>query len=438
MVRAPRWFLSSGPSRLGMGLLLCAVLMSAVSASAFGADGIDALAAKINAAHKARHYKTMEGDLGRLLKLLPGFPQGIYLLAIARADRGDSKGALAALDRLADLGLHFDIRKQTDFAPLRSTPGFASLEKRFAANLEPVGRAEPAFRLKDKAFLPEGIAYDSRDGDFFVSSVHLRKIVRVHGGQISTFADRRSGLWGVFGMHVDAERDALWATSAALPQARGFVAEDGGRTALFRFDLGSGVLSAKYPAPDDGQKHQFNDLTVAPDGTVYVADGNGGVYVLKPGAKALAPLTPAGSLRSAQGLALSRDERLLYVADYVGGLFAYNLETNKLARVRAPADVCVYGIDGMVRRGHDLVVTENGVLPQRIVRLHLDDTGLAITSSKVLEANDPLVPEPTLLTMARGELYAVANSQWSHFDDQGRPKAGAALAAPLIVKLPLH
>ncbi|MGH8145510.1 MAG: SMP-30/gluconolactonase/LRE family protein [Rhodanobacteraceae bacterium] len=412
--------------------------MLVLSVPAFGADGVDALAAKINAAHKARHYKAMESDLGRLLKLLPGFPQGIYLLAIARADRGDSKGALAALDQLADMGLHFDIRKQADFASLRNAPGFESLAKRFAANLEPVGRAESAFRLKDKAFLPEGIAYDSSDGDFFVSSVHLRKIVRVHGGQISTFADRSSGLWGVFGIRVDAEHDALWATSAALPQAQGFVTEDDGRTALFRFDLRSGALLAKYPVPHDGQKHQFNDLTVAPDGTVYVADGNGGVYVLKPGAKALAPLTPAGRLRSAQGLALSRDGRLLYVADYVGGLFAYDLEANKLARVHAPADVCVYGIDGMVRYGHDLVVTENSTQPQRIIRLHLDDTGLAITSSKVLEANDPLVPEPTLLAIAQDKLHAVANSQWSRFDDQGRLKAGAALAAPLIVNLPLH
>lgn len=416
-------------------LLLCALLLAM---PAFGADQVGTLAVRINAAHKARQYKAMEADLERFLALRPGSPQGIYLLAIARANRGDREGTFAALGQLADMGLHYDIRKQADFTSLRDAPAFASLEKRFAANLAPMGRVQPAFQLEEKAFLPEGIAHDPASGDFFVSSVHLRKIVRVHDGRISTFADRDDGLWGVFGMQVDAERGVLWATSAALPQAQGFAAGDKNRTALFRFDLQDGRLAEKYSAPDDGATHQFNDLAVASDGSVYVADSNGGVYVLKPGAKALELLTPAGGLHSAQGMALSQDGHLLYVADYGGGLYAYDLQARRLLRVHAPADVCVYGIDGMVRYGRDLVVTQNGVQPQRILRYRLDAAGRAIESAEVLDANDEMVPEPTLTTVAGDTLYVVANSQWSRFDVQGRPKAGASLAAPLIVELPLY
>jgi sugar lactone lactonase YvrE len=171
---------------------------------------------------------------------------------------------------------------------------------------------------------------------------------------------------------------------------------------------------------------------------VYVADGDGGVYVLKPGAKSLELLTPAGELHSAQGLALSADGRYLYVADYGGGLYAYDLQGRRLLRVHAPADVCVYGIDGMLRHGRDLVATQNGVQPQRVVRYKLDGSGLAIASAEVLAANNESLPEPTLLTTAGRALYLVANSQWSRFDDQGRPLAGAVLHAPRIVKLALH
>lgn len=415
------------------GLLLCLLL---VAVSAFAADQAEALAAKANAAYQAHQYEAMEADVGKLLRLLPGFPQGIYFLAIARAGQGDNDGAFHALDRLAGMGLYFDIRKQAVLKGLQGEPRFTAVERRFAANLEQVGKAEPAFRLAEKDFIPEGIAFDPASGDFFVSSVHLRKIVRVHDGRASTFADRRSGLGSVFGMHVDARHGVLWATSAAMPQMQG---NDDGKakgTALFRFDLHNGAMLSRYRL-QDGRDHAFNDLEVAPDGTVYVADSNGGVYVLKPGTARLEPLVVDGPVRSAQGLALSQDGRRLYVADYASGLFALDLESRKLARVAAPSDVCVYGIDGLRAHGRDLVATQNGIRPARIVSFRLDDDGQAIRSANVLDANDPLVPEPTLFTIAGNAVYVVANSQWSRFDENGRLPSDGSLQAPRVAKLAL-
>lgn len=416
------------------GLLLCAVLPAT---PVFAADRVDTLAARANAAYHDHQYAAMETDVKQLLKLLPGFPQGIYFMAIARAGQGDRDGAFLALDRLADMGLYFDIRKQAVLKGLQDAPGFGTVERRFAANLKQIGAAEPAFRLADKDFIPEGIAFDPASGDFFVSSVHLRKIVRVHQGHVSTFAARASGLDSVLGIHVDAKHDALWATSAAMPQTQGHDDAMKGRTALFRFDLRTGKQVAKYGLPQAGN-HSLNDLDVAPDGAVYVADSNGGVYVLEPGAERLEPLTAAGAVRSAQGLALSADAHRLYVADYAGGLFVLDLETRKLTRVTAPSDVCVYGIDGLYAHGQDLIATQNGVHPTRIVSYRLDDGGRAIRSAIVLDANDPRVPEPTLLTVARDAVYVVANSQWSRFDEKGHLPSDGSLQAPLIARLPLH
>jgi sugar lactone lactonase YvrE len=416
------------------GLLLCMVLPAA---PAFAADQVDTLAARVNAAYHAHRYAAMEADVGRLLKLLPGFPQGIYFMAIARAGQGDRAGAFRALDRLADMGLHFDIRKRAVLKGLQDAPGFATVERRFAANLKQVGAAEPAFRLSEKDFVPEGIAFDQASGDFFVSSVHLRKIVRMHRGHASTFADRRSGLESVLGIRVDAKHHALWATSTAMPQTQGNGDGKLKGTALLRFDSRSGGLLASYRL-QDGRDHAFNDLAVASDGTVFVADSDGGVYALGPGATRLEPLTLDGAVRSAQGLALSPDDRRLYIADYAGGLFVLDTENRKLTRVGAPPDVCVYGIDGLSMDGNELVATQNGIQPQRIIRYRLDDNGLAIRSATVLDANDPLVPEPTLLTVVHGTVYVVANSQWSRFDEKGRLPQDDSLQAPVIAKLPLH
>ncbi|MFI4967950.1 MAG: SMP-30/gluconolactonase/LRE family protein [Gammaproteobacteria bacterium] len=417
-----------------IALLLSAALFSI---SALGADDINTLAAEINAAHKAHDYPAMEADANKLLDKVPGYPFVIYLLAVAREGRGDGVGALAALNQLADMGLYFDVRKGGNFTALQASREFAALEARFAANRKPMGKAAAAFRLTEPDFIPEGLTHDPASGDFFVGSVHLRKILRVHGNTVSTFATRESGLWSVMALRADPARGALWAVSEALPQMQDYAAKLEGKSALLRFDLHSGALEETYVASDGGA-HGFNDLTVAPDGSVYVADDSGGVYALAPGAKALKALTPAGALLSSQGLALSANGRYLYIADYGAGLYAYDLVGDKLSRLNAPADVATFGVDGLYLYGHDLVATQNGVEPQRVIRYRLDSTGLAISSDTLLDANDPLVPEPTLISVAGDTLYMVANAQWSRFDDQNHLPANGQLQVPLIAQLPLR
>ena len=416
-------------------LLLSAILFSV---SAMGApEGLGTLVAQINAAHKARDYAAMQAGTERLLALLPGYPRPIYYLAVTHTALGEHPAAFLALGQLADMGLYFDIAKDDSFAALRDAPEFAALETRFKANLRPVGKAAPAFRLTEPDFIPEGLTHDPVSGDFFVASVHLRKILRVHAGKISSFATRSSGLWSVLGLRTDSAHGALWAVSEALPNMQNYDPKLEGRSALLRFNLKSGALQGTYAAADGGA-HGFNDLAVATDGSVYVADDSGGVYVLSSGAKALKPLTPAGALLSSQGLAVSPDGRYLYIADYGAGLYAYDLSDNKLQRVNAPADVCVFGIDGLYLHGRDLLATQNGIEPQRVIRYSLDSTGLAISSDEVLDANDPLVPEPTLMTVVGEKLYLVANSQWSRFDEQGHLPPADKLQAPLIAELPLR
>lgn len=417
-----------------MGLLLSLMVCCP---SAWGADDIDALAGKLNAAHKAHDYAAMGAAADGILAELPGYPLVIYLQAEARAGLHDTPGARAALSQLADMGLYFDTSKPSEFTPLHDDPGFKAVQARLAANQAQTGHTTSAFSLQEPDFIPEGIDQDAKSGDFFVASVHLRKILRVHAGKASVFATRDSGLWSVLGLRVDPAHGVLWAVSSALPQMQGYDASLDGKSALFRFDLKSGALQGKYTAAD-GAAHQFNDLCVAPDGTVYAADASGGVYMLMPGAKALTPLAATHDLRSSQGMALSADGRYLYIADYALGLYAYGLSDGHLTRLKTPAGVTGFGVDGLYRHGHSLLATQNGVTPQRVIRFALDGSGLGVVSAQVLDANDPLVPEPTLFTVVGETLYLVANSQWSRFDEQNQLPPMDQLQAPLIVRLPLR
>ena len=413
-------------------LLLCLSLSTPALA-----DDFASLASALNTAHKAGDYAAMEADAEKLLALRPGYPRLEYLLAVAREGRGDQAGALVALGRVADAGVYVDLAGAKDFAASIASPGFQPVMARFAALQTPIAGAHPGFRLTEPDFIPEGITYDPGSGDFFLASVHLREIVRVHASKETLFAGRSAGLWSVLGIKADPGHGSLWAVTSALPQMQDYDPTLQGKSALLRFDLKSGTLKASYPAPADGVEHEFNDLTVGPDGSVYAADGDGGVFVLAPGADALRPLTAAGALESAQGLALSPDGRQLYIADYERGLYAYELHSAKLQCLAVADKVNPYYVDGLVLYGHDLVAVQNAAEPQRVTRFHLDATGLAVTAAETLDSSDPLVPEPTLATLVGDTLYVVANSQWSRFDDQGKLAPMDQLQAPSIVELPL-
>lgn len=414
-------------------LLFCLLLCS----SAAGAEDFASLAGQLNAAHKAGDYAAMEADAEKLLALRPDYPQVEYLLAVARAHRGDEVGTLAALGRLADLGVYMDVAKSPHFTAFKGDPGFQALLARFAALLTPVTPAAPAFRLQEPDFIPEGIAYDPGSSDFFVASVHLRKIVRVHAGRESDFAGRDLSLWSVLGLRVDTAHGVLWAVTAALPQMQGYDAKLAGKSLLCRFDLKSGALRASYPVPADGGAHELNDLTLGPDSSVYAADSDGGVYVLAPGARTLRQLTPVAALESSQGLALSADGKLLYVSDYDRGLYAYEFASGKLLRLDTVDKVNVYGVDGLMLQGRDLLATQNATQPQRLVRLHLDGSGWSITGIEVLDSADPQAPEPTLFTLTGNTVYFIANAQWSRFDDKTQLPPKNQLLKPLVLKLTL-
>ena len=47
-------------------------------------------------------------------------------------------------------------------------------------------------------------------------------------------ADETNGMWGVFGLAVDAQRDVLWVASTAVPHFRGYdAATDLGKAGIF-------------------------------------------------------------------------------------------------------------------------------------------------------------------------------------------------------------
>jgi sugar lactone lactonase YvrE len=396
---------------------------------------------KAVAAYQAKDYPTFLTHSQKAAELAPAHPYLVYRLACAQALNGQPAEAIQTLERLAALGVHRAVAEDPDLAGVTGHPDLEALLGRLEELNRPIGESQVAFVVDEPDLIPEGIAHHAENGVFFVSSVHKRKIVRVdREGSATDFVAPETGLWATLGIAVDAERGALWAVTEAIPHMRGFTKEEQGRTALVRFDLETGREVARHLPPPGDEPHSFNDLTVDSKGAVLVSDPRARVvYTLSPGGEALKPLTEPGAVLSPQGLALSADETAVFVSDYArsSGVVRINRASGEVTAMSVPEAPTLYGIDGLMRFGQDLIAIQNGIRPHRVLRLRLDDSGEAVTDVTILERSNPRFDEPTLGVIVGETLYYVANSQWGRFEEDGTIWPLDKLDAPVILKLPL-
>ncbi len=284
------------------------------------------------------------------------------------------------------------------------------------AHADPV----PVTQTRAEPLLIESLAYDTA-GRMLVSSVHAQGVFRIAPDGALRRWSARNARYPVFGIAADPPRRALWG------------AIGGARPGLVRFDLRSGRRTALIAAPAEAQ--WFGDLAVGPDGAVYVSDAKAGhVFRLAPGASAMVRIAsvPRGSF---QGLAVSPDGTRLVFANYRDGFWGLDLASGVLAKLEAPADAQLRGVDGVTRDGAALIAVQNGVAPPRVLRLTLDAGWTAIARVDVL-ARDAGMAEPTGGVVRDGEFVFVSRSQWTEFGEDLVPKT-ARPAPAVISRLPL-
>lgn len=391
-------------------------------------------------AYDARDFEAFLQHAAAAHRLRPAHGGVTYALASAHALVGDTAAALATLRRFASLGYSAQPAADSDFVALHGTAALERIERRLELNREPVIRSALAFTLPESDLLAEGIAYDPREGTFYVGSVHRRKVVRMtRDGRFADFVTLRGpGRYAPLGLAVDPARRALWVATAAVPQMAGYTAADSGRSALLRFDLDTGEQTGDFPAPSDGRPHALGDLVISRAGDVYATDSRAPVvYRVRAQSDSLEPLLESPLFLSAQGLALSPDERRLFVADYSRGIVRVDLAAPTAKLLPAADSVLALGIDGLYYHAGTLIGIQNGVTPHRVVRLTLGPDEDRLLAAEPLERAHPAHEEPTLGTLVGRELYYIANSQWERFDRSGGIAHPDSLRAPVVLRLRL-
>ena len=243
---------------------------------------------------------------------------------------GQRDAAYALLRNLEGRKLGLVPVRDAGFEAAWDNPEFQKIRAELAQEEPRTRDASVAFRLADPKLIPEGIAYDPKSDRFFIGSIGQKKIIVANRkGEAHEFSKPDEKLDCILGLFVDPAQEQLYAVST-----NGFLdeAQKQRRNAVLRYDLETGRLNERFDAPE---AKQLNDLTVAPDGTIYATDSASGTLVRKkPDEKTLTRFGATGALRGANGIILDASGNL-----YVGistGIAGIDLSTGAPARLPQP------------------------------------------------------------------------------------------------------
>ena len=327
-------------------------------------------------------------------------------------------------------GLAQEWSDYSELEPLRTHGLYEHLTTLMMSASEPFGESRVLSQLDDIE-MPEALTYDSETDRKFIGTVRGGAILVSENNQsFTTFADEKSvpELMAVLDIEADSERRHLWVATAALKQWRGFRQSAAGRTSILQLDLDSGELIATHRLIPDRKPHAFGALEVASDGTVYAADmATPGVYRLQPGERHPQPFFRHSDFASTRGIALSDDDSKLYMADYEIGIFVVDTsDAGQAWKLFAPENLNEGGIDGLYWWNEHLVAIQNGIDPDRVLRLKLGEDGLGVVEVAPIVSALPQFDTPTYGMIIDDELVFLAGSHWHHVDANGRA-TGAGL-----------
>ena len=181
-------------------------------------------------------------------------------------------------------------------------------------------------------------------------------------------------------------------------------------------------------------------MAVTPDGAAYVTDSQArAVYVARPGADRLEVFARLDASAFPNGIDLSEDGALLYVA-VEGGIRRIDVATAEVAPVAFADGIAPRGVDGLyVHRGGLVAVQpwEDGRFVERFV---LDPAGSRVVASCPVLARHEALRQPTTGAVVGDDLFLVANSQLQAFRairEEGRTPAEGELQPPVVLRVPL-
>lgn len=275
--------------------------------------------------------------------------------------------------------------------------------------------------IHDKLVIPENLT-SGPDGTLYVGSYGKGGIYRAAKGSATATSWIAPGQIGrVMGLLVDARRGLLWTCVAGSRKTDMVQAVPGSIRALA---LATGKQRARYEFENGGL---CNDLTVAPNGTVYASDMDGRILRLAKGDTQFKTWIRDAQLASVDGLAIL-DDGHLYVNTFRGNTLlriAIGKDGSAGAITPITLDRPLASPDGMRRVGPAKMLLAEGV--GRLTLLTI--TGDRATARTV---KDGIADSPTGVTLVGNTAY-VSQAKWAARSDPAQDNGVfTVLAVPYV------
>lgn len=352
------------------------------------------------------------GDHGRAVALAdtlhaiaPEYPNAVYARALALAAAGRDEDAIDAVRVLLRWDARFAQRALQDSTLMHLRERMGVDVDSLAARAElPIARGHVWATVPERDLILEGTAWDPATRSLLIGSLHKHKVIAVAADGTVTDRVAPGVLRSVVGIHVDSARGVLWVNSTP----RYDQPADTTTAALFAFEAATGAFLRRIDAPSSPSF--LNDLTTGSDGTVYVTDSRAArVLVLRPGADELDELESIGPLHSPNGITISQDGRLLFVAD-LDHVQVLSLDDDRSWRLDVPDSISVAAIDGLAYSDGALVAHHPGAF-RRIARYNLDAAAERVVGVDYIERNTPDTRTSTTGEVVGEMYYYIGNGQ---------------------------
>jgi sugar lactone lactonase YvrE len=316
----------------------------------------------------------------------------------------------------------FDPSGGPEFAALKGAREYDQLVEQTRKDFPAVSQARLAYVNTEKDLVPEGLAYDSARNVFYLSSLNLRKIVKIPGNSVikapakgaipeksSDFVPGdRYKLLPILGIRMDPNDGTVWSNSCL----------DEGKSELLHFDP-DGTLLGRYAMQEPG-KHCFNDLVVLLSGDVLLTDTLANkVLQFQPKTQAFSEVKVSRELLEPNGITWSGDNQLLYVADQLGVL-RVDLKTGESVEVDAGPHSTLAGIDGLYWHKGSLIAIQNGIGTPRVAAFQLSKDGAHVSKTAILEYRSNLCVLPTTGASREDDFFYIVNSGSNNLNTDDR------------------
>ena len=255
----------------------------------------------------------------------------------------------------------------------------------------------------EKDLIPEGIAISGNN--IFISSIHKNKIIVydiINQSATDFISSNQYGFKSGVGLFV--KDTLLFALTNDLNAAQN-------SSSVFVFNITSRTL-VKEIALKDGQSHFLNDLAISSDNQIFITDSKQHkIFKLDYANAKMEEYLSGTSIEYPNGITISDDNKILFVASAVNGLRIIDLSTKTYLNNISNA---TRGIDGMKYYNGSIYAIRNSDKDPKLHGLYtikLAKDNSAIEKTEKTLAGNKLMDVPTTLDVHNGYVYLISNSQ---------------------------